>query len=324
MKKLTEYSDRGDCEMRGKTINSLLLVFTALIWGSAFVAQSVGMDYTGPFTFNSVRSLLGGLVLLPVIGVMRRRNMGSGKKASDGAGRKVLIAGGLCCGVLLAAASSLQQIGIKYTTAGKAGFITTLYILIVPVFGLFLGKKAGARTWLGVALAVAGMYFLCITEGFSISKGDFYVLLCAVLFSGHILLIDYFSPRTDGVCLSCIQFFVCALLCAVPAAIFEHPQAAAVLDAWLPLIYAGVLSCGVGYTLQVIAQKNTDPAVASLLLSLESVFSVIAGGIILGERLSARETLGCVLVFAAVILAQLPERSGGACRAACEGEEDSA
>lgn len=310
--------------MKGKTINSVLLIFTALIWGSAFVAQSVGMDYIGPFTFNSVRSFLGGLVLLPVIGVMRKKGMSDSGEDAHGAGKKVLIAGGLCCGAALAAASSLQQIGIKYTSAGKAGFITTLYILIVPILGLFLGKRAGIKTWLGVVLAVAGMYFLCITEGLSISKGDFYVLLCALIFSVHILLIDYFSPRTDGVSLSCIQFFVCAVLCAVPSAIFEHPQAGAVLDAWLPLVYAGVLSCGVGYTLQVIAQKNTDPAVASLLLSLESVFSVIAGGIILGERLSARETLGCILVFAAVILAQLPERSSDACRAAGESEKDSA
>lgn len=324
MKKFTEYSDRRVWRMKGKTINSVLLIFTALIWGSAFVAQSVGMDYIGPFTFNSVRSFLGGVVLLPVIGVMRKKGMSDRGEDAHGAGEKVLIVGGLCCGIALAAASSLQQIGIKYTSAGKAGFITTLYILIVPILGLFLGKRAGMKTWLGVVLAVAGMYFLCITEGFSISKGDFYVLLCALIFSVHILLIDYFSPRTDGVSLSCIQFFVSALLCAVPSVIFEHPQAGAVLDAWMPLIYAGVLSCGVGYTLQVIAQKNTDPAVASLLLSLESVFSVIAGGIILGERLSARETLGCILVFAAVILAQLPEQNGGVRRAAGESEKDSA
>lgn len=311
--------------MKQKTRNSLLLVLTALIWGSAFTAQSVGMDYIGPFTFNSVRSFLGGVALAPVILFMRRKDAGVRKEDKEiRKSRKTLVLGGVCCGAALAAASSLQQIGLQYTGAGKAGFITTLYILIVPLLGCVMGKRAGLKVWLGVAAAVAGMYLLCITDGFSISQGDLYVILCALLFSVHILLIDYFAPKTDGVCLSCIQFFVCGVLCAVPALFFEHPQSESVFAAWLPLGYAGILSCGAGYTLQVIAQKNTDPTVASLLLSLESVFSVIVGGLVLGERLSPREAAGCVLVFAAVLLAQIPDRkSQSPAQTAPAGREDS-
>ena len=292
--------------MKRRSTNNILLALTALIWGSAFVAQSVGMDYLGPFTFNSVRSYLGGAVLLPVIFFMRRQRKKSDEGKAETGDRKTLVIGGICCGTALAAASSLQQIGLVYTSAGKAGFITALYILIVPVLGLFFGRRAGMKVWIGVALAVAGMYFLCITDGFSISKGDFLVFLCAVIFSVHILVIDHFAPKVDGVSLSCLQFFVCGILCAVPMLAQEQPQFGEILEAWMPLAYAGVLSCGVAYTLQVIAQKNTDPTVASLLLSLESVFSVLTGWVILGERLSGRELFGCALVFAAVVLAQIP------------------
>lgn len=302
--------------MKSRGMNNFLLALTAFIWGSAFVAQSVGMDYLGPFTFNSIRSLMGGIVLIPVIFAMRRigrkrtgqeqtGHTGSGTDGTAAENRSLLI-GGICCGVALAVGSSLQQIGLMYTSAGKAGFITALYILIVPVMSLALGKRAGIKVWIGVALAVVGMYFLCITDGFSIAKGDACVLLCAIAFSVHILVIDYFAPKVDGVSLSCIQFFVCGILCAVPMLVSEQPQTGQILDAWLPLTYAGVLSCGVAYTLQVVAQKNTDPTVASLLLSLESVFSVITGWIVLGEHLSRREMFGCALVFTAVILAQLP------------------
>lgn len=291
--------------MKHRTANNLLLALTAFIWGSAFVAQSVGMDHVGPFTFNSIRSFMGGIVLLPVILILRRQSGRTNKNEKNGL---LLWIGGICCGIALAAASSLQQIGLIYTSAGKAGFITAMYILIVPVMGIFIGKKAGMKTWIGVALAVAGMYFLCITDGFHMSRGDFLVFLCAVIFSVHILLIDYFSPKTDGVALSCIQFFVCGILCAVPMLISERPKIAEIAGAWMPLAYAGVLSCGVGYTLQIVAQKNTDPTVVSLILSLESVFSVLTGWVILGEKLSGRELFGCVLVFIAVILAQLPKK----------------
>lgn len=301
--------------MKRKSTNNFLLALTAFIWGSAFVAQSVGMDYLGPFTFNSIRCLMGGIVLIPVLLLFKR----NGRKKSQeqvaevaGAGigsRKDLIVGGICCGLALAAGSSLQQIGLVYTTAGKAGFITALYIVIVPVMGILLGKRVGLKVWIGVVLAATGMYFLCITEGFSIAKGDFFVLLCAAAFSVHILVIDSFAPKVDGAALSCIQFFVCGILCAVPMLVSEQPQISQIMEAWVPLAYAGVLSCGVAYTLQVVAQKNTDPAVASLILSLESVFSVLAGWVILGERLSGRELFGCALVFTAVILAQFPEKA---------------
>lgn len=348
--------------MNHKLKYNFLLMLAALIWGSAFVAQSVGMDYLGPFTFNCVRSFMGSLFLIPVIffldrqkktgegeaertdgdaegqrtaGRNGRKNAGRGaaekrgkKNAGQGAAekrgkknagqdaagsdesiepRRVLIIGGVCCGVILTVSTSLQQIGLVYTTAGKAGFITALYILIVPLLGLFLGKKVGGKTWIGVALAVAGMYLLCIKEGFSISYGDFMVLLCAFVFSLHILTVDYFSPKVDGVRLSCIQFFVCGCLCAVPMVLFERPEIRQILQAWLPLAYAGVLSSGVAYTLQIITQKHLNPTVASLLMSLESVFAALTGWLILKERLSPKELLGCVLVFAAIILAQLPE-----------------
>ena len=294
---------------------NFLLMLAALIWGSAFVAQSVGMDYLGPFSFNCVRSFMGSLVLLPVIWFMDRQKKETaehdGQKTEEGTreqNKKVLLSGGLCCGVILTLSTSLQQIGIKYTTAGKAGFITALYILSVPLLGLILGKKVGNKTWLGVALAVAGMYLLCIKEGFSISYGDFMVLLCALVFSLHILAVDYFSPRVDGIRLSCIQFFVCGCISAVPMLVWEHPEISQIIRAWQPLAYAGVLSSGVAYTLQIVTQKHLNPTVASLLMSLESVFAVLTGWLVLNERLSLKELLGCVLVFTAIILAQLPQK----------------
>lgn len=293
--------------------NNFLLVLTALIWGCAFVAQSVGVEYVGPFTMNSVRTILGGLTLLPVIFVLDR--IKNKEKSTETISeedrkkeRKILLLGGVCCGCLLAVASSVQQIGIMYTSAGKAGFITALYILIVPILGLVIGKKVGIKVWIGVGLAAVGMYCLCITDGFSIGMGDVLVLICAVVFSFHILAIDYFAPKVDGVKMACIQFWVCGILCAVPMFLTEEPQISQILAAWMPIAYAGVLSCGVAYTLQIVAQKNVEPTVASLLLSLESVFAVLAGAVILHERLSIKETIGCVLVFIAIILAQLPEK----------------
>lgn len=289
--------------------NSLILLLTATIWGVAFVAQSVGMDYVGGFTFNWVRSIIGGIVLLPVIYFLNRQKAPEAltpeeKKAS----RKTLLTGGVCCGICLCLASNFQQFGIKYTSVGKAGFITACYIVIVPILGLFLKKKCSPYIWAAVAMAVAGLYLLCITDGFSIGKGDFLVMVCAVLFSLHILVIDYFSPKVDGVKMSCIQFFVCGILSGIPALIFEHPQLSSILAAWQPILYAGVMSCGVAYTLQIVGQKNMNPTVASLILSLESCISVLAGWIILEQRLSGREIAGCVIMFAAIILAQLPQK----------------
>lgn len=300
--------------MNSRLKNDGLLVLTALIWGSAFVAQSVGMDYIGPFTFNSVRCIMGGIVLLPVIWFMGKakqkslREVDKKRNTDSREDRKTLWIGGICCGLALAAASSLQQIGLVYTSAGKAGFITALYILIVPVLGLFLGRKPGVKIWIGVGIAVVGMYFLCIKEGFSISYGDLLVMVCALVFSIHILIIDYFSPKVDGVKLSCIQFWISGIFCAFPMIFSEKPALSEILAAYVPLLYAGVLSCGVAYTLQIIAQKNTDPTVASLILSLESVFAALTGWLIIQESLSPKELFGCLLVFAAIILAQLPDK----------------
>ncbi|MCD8335849.1 MAG: DMT family transporter [Lachnospiraceae bacterium] len=283
--------------------NPLLLLLTAAIWGAAFVAQSVGMDYVGPFTFNFARCIIGGIVLLPCIALLDRQKKREGRQPSAD-----LVRGGVCCGAALFVASTLQQIGIQYTTVGKAGFITAMYIILVPVFGIFLKKKVGARIWLCVLLAAAGLYLLCMTEGFTIGGGDFLVLLCAAAFAVHILVIDYFSPRADGVRMSCIQFFVCGLLSGVGMLLFETPSLGAIWQARLPIGYAGVLSCGVAYTLQIVAQKGMDPTVASLILSLESVFSVLFGWLLLGQSLAMRELSGCGLMFAAIILAQLPDR----------------
>lgn len=287
--------------------NACMLFLTAFIWGTAFVAQSVGMDYLGPFGFNGIRSLIGGVALLPCIYILGKINK---RTAGEEGSTKTLIAGGLCCGLALFAASSMQQIGIQYTTAGKAGFVTAFYIVLVPVLGMFLGKKTGWKVWLAVAMALAGLYFLCITESFSVGRGDIYVFIGSLLFAVHILIIDYFAPRTDGVKMSCIQFFVAGILSMFPMAAFETTTVEGALRSWGPLLYAGVLSCGVAYTLQIIGQKNMNPTVASLILSLESCISVLAGWVILGERLSVREGLGCVLMFAAIILAQLPEKTG--------------
>lgn len=285
--------------------NNILLVLTALIWGCAFVAQSVGMDFVGPFTFNMARFLIGAIVLLPVIWFMdRQRKTG----AEKGAGQKTLIIGGICCGIALAVASTLQQWGILFTTVGKAGFITAMYIVIVPLLGIFIGKKVRPLIIGCVAIAVVGFYFLCMTESLRLGLGDFLVLLCAIAFSIHILVIDHFSPKVDGVKMSAIQFLTAAIISAVPTLLWEQPVFTEILQAWQPVLYAGVMSCGVAYTLQIIAQKNADPTVASLLLSLESVFSVLAGWVLLGQELSLKELFGCVLIFCAIILAQLPEK----------------
>lgn len=282
--------------------NSLLLILTAFIWGVAFVAQSVGGDAIGGFTFNGVRNLIGAAVLVPVIFFFNKKKQSESQQED----RKALWLGGTCCGILLCIAGNFQQIGILETSVGKAGFITAMYILIVPVLGIFMKKRPGFKVWMGVVLAVMGLYLLCMTtERFALSRGDFLVMVCAVVFSFHILTVDHFAPKVDGVKMSCIQFFVCGVLSMVLAFVFETPAISGILENWLPLLYAGALSCGVGYTLQIIGQKNMDPTVASLLMSLESVFSVLAGWVILHQTLSIRELLGCALMFAAIVLAQV-------------------
>lgn len=296
--------------MRKKELKgTAMLLLTAFIWGIAFVAQSDGMNYVGPFTFNCVRMVIGGLVLIPCIFILERMKGSRTEKKVERTNKKYMFIGGILCGIALGAAAALQQIGIQYTTVGKAGFITAMYIIIVPVLGIFFRRKAGVRVWISVIIAVAGLYLLCMSGSLKLGRGDLLVLLCALVFSVHILLIDYFSPKTDGVRMSCIQFLTAGLISAVPMLLFEKPAVSDITAAWLPILYAGVLSCGVAYTLQVIAQKDADPTVASLVLSLESVFSVLAGWVILGQVLSGREILGCVLMFAAIILAQLPSVS---------------
>ena len=299
--------------MTAKQSKNFLLLFTAaVIWGVAFVAQSVGMDYVGPYTFNMVRTLLGGLVLIPCIFLLGRKN------ALDRP-RDLMIGGGLC-GIMLFISTSLQQVGIQYTTVGKAGFITALYIIIVPILGIFLKKKPGLRIWISVVIALAGLYLLCMTGSLSLSKGDFLILICSFCFSIHIMVVDHFSEKVSGTKLSCIQFFVTAVLSAIPMFLLETPRMSNILQAWLPILYAGILSCGVAYTFQIIGQKGCDPTIASLILSLESVVSVLAGWVILHQNLSAKEITGCVLMFAAIILAQVSPKKQGTAAATLEGE----
>lgn len=285
---------------------SLILFLAAVIWGIAFVSQSVGMDYVEPFTFLAVRSMLGALSLLFYICVARYTGKKDSKEVHKKENKKALWTGGICCGVILAAASSFQQFALLYTTVGKAGFITAMYIIIVPILGIFVGKKMGFKIVVSVAVAVAGLYLLCMTESLRLEKGDILVMACAFVFSFHIMVVDHFSPLVDGVKMSCIQFFVCSVICGIAMFIFEEPEMSMILAAWQPILYAGIMSGGVGYTLQIIGQKGLNPAVASLIMSLESVVSVIAGMVFLNEAMTRRELFGCVLLFAAIILVQMP------------------
>ena len=285
---------------------SLLMMLAALIWGSAFVAQRVGMDFLGPYTFNCVRSFIGCLALAPVILTLGRR--GAATQFATRAGRRELLVGGVVCGAILTVSTLFQQIGLKYTTAGKAGFITAQYILLVPIFGLAIGKRASWLLWVAVAVALCGMYLLCVKDGLKIEKGDLYVFCCAICFSCHILFIDHFVQKVDAFLLSCLQFAVCGLLSGILMFIVETPSVSGILKGWVPILYTGILSSGVAYTLQIITQKHLSAAIAALVMSLESVFAALTGWIILHENLSAREFIGCVLVFAATLLAQMPAR----------------
>lgn len=295
--------------MKKQAISAAELLLTAFIWGVAFVAQSVGMDYIGPFTFNCVRSIIGGLVLIPLVVILGKKNRSEKTAEEAKEYKKNTVIGGICCGICLCVASNFQQFGIMHTTVGKAGFITALYIIIVPILGIFMKKRVAPIVWVSSVIAVIGFYLLSISGRVSINKGDILVLICAVLFSVHILVIDYFSPKGEGVTISCIQFFTSGILCGIMMFLFENPQIKDILAAYLPILYAGVMSCGVAYTLQIVGQNNMDPTVASLILSLESVFSALAGWLILGQGLSGKELIGCSLVFVAVLLAQMPQKS---------------
>lgn len=298
--------------------NSLLLVLTAFIWGVAFVAQSKGGDAVGPYSFNCIRFLIGSIVLIPVYKFLDKKNITKNKPVTKEQKKNLWVAG-ICCGLCLCIASNLQQVGITLgTPAGKAGFLTACYILIVPILGLFLKKKCGWNIWLGVVLTLIGLYLLCMNGSFSLQFSDVLLILCALMFSIHIMVVDHFSPLVDGVRLSSIQFFVSGALSAVPMFFsdMEHSldnlsvwaQGFENAGAWIAILYAGVLSCGVAYTLQIIGQNGVNPTVASLLMSLESVFSVLAGFVILKEVLTGRELTGCLLIFLAVCLAQMPAK----------------
>lgn len=288
-----------------------LLLLTALIWGVAFVAQTVGMDYLGPCAFNGARNFIGGVALLPVIAFASRLRKGQPegeKDFSPKAVKKKLFLWGSACGVLLASASLLQQAGLQTASAGKAGFLTALYIVIVPVLGIFLGRRPGVKVWAGVVLALVGAYLLSVKGGEGIAPGDLLVIGSAVLFSLHILVIGSVPGDVDGIKLSCVQFFVSGVLSFVLAFFLETFTLSDILSAWIPLLYTGLISSGVGYTLQIIGQRTVNPTVASLIMSLESVFAALAGWVLLSQPLSPKEITGCVLVFVAVVLAQLPDR----------------
>ncbi|MGE4353332.1 MAG: DMT family transporter [Oscillospiraceae bacterium] len=294
---------------KNKFYGNTMLFITALIWGSAFVAQSVGMDYVKPFTFTAVRSLIGGITLIPVIFLMDllRKREGGTKKAGS---RRDLMIGGVSCGIVLFVASSFQQVGMSLgTPPGKAGFITALYILVVPIIGLILKKPVRPILWLCVAASILGLYLLCTDGGLgSITTGDFLVFICAFCFAAHIQIIDYFSPKVDGVRMSCIQFFICGIISFFVMLFTENPSMEALLAAKTSILYAGVMSSGVAYTMQILGQKHTSPTVASLIMSLESVFAVLAGIVILHQIPSLRDILGCIIMFTAIIVAQLPEK----------------
>lgn len=290
-----------------KIISTILLFVAAIIWGSAFVAQSVGMDSIGPYMFNVVRNIVSGLALIPVIFILDKMNIKSNKKKKEYT-RKQLLTAGIITGTALFFGSALQQVGIQYTTTAKSGFITALYIVLVPVLSLFLGKKNKPKIWLCVALATVGFYFLSIKSGFTINKGDLLTLAAALSFSVHILTVDHFIPIVDGVRMSCIQFFIAGIISIVPAVIFETFEISAVQAAIIPILYTGLLSGAVGYTFQIVSQEHVEPAIASLILSLESVFAALAGWLILNQTLTPRELFGCAIVFAAILYAQAPEK----------------
>lgn len=285
---------------------NLILTLAAIIWGCAFVAQSVGMDHMGPFTFQATRTIIAGFVLIPVFIISDRIKMKKGtyKKMSRDE-LKSLVVGGVLCGLALCAATNIQQFGIIGTSVGKAGFITALYIVIVPFLGVFMGKKIKAHNWICVLFSVFGLYLLCINENLSFSIYDLYILICAFIFSIHIMIVDHFVKKADPVKMSCIQMFVSGGISAILMFIFEKPAVAPIIDAWIPVLYAGVLSSGVAYTLQIVGQKDTNPTVASMILSLEAVFSVLSGAIILSEIPTLREGIGCALMFIAIIASQL-------------------
>lgn len=290
--------------------NTLLLVFAALIWGTAFVAQSIGSGYMGPYTFLASRSWLACAFLLGLMGVRRIGQRRQGVRLPFWLHGKTLALGGALCGIALFAASAAQQMGIGTTSTAKAGFMTALYVVLVPVCGIFLGQRPGAKLWVCVAVSVIGLYLLCLAgrDSLSLTGGEWQLLLCAFLFTLQILLVNHFSPQLDGIQLSFVQFFTVSVLSTVFMFALEHPTPEQFAGAAVSVLYCGIMSSGVGYTLQIVGQKELDPTIASLAMCLESVFSALAGWIILGQTLSGSELAGCVLMFAAIVASQLPDR----------------
>lgn len=290
-------------------LGNALLILTAMIWGTAFVFQRVGMEQIEPITFNAARMALAAVAVGMVSAIptkAERNRLSILSKEEIHLYRRNTVFGGICCGTFMAAASIFQQMGIVHTTAGKAGFITAMYMLLVPVINfVFFRKRNSWIVWLAVLIGVAGMYLLCMTESLRLSRGDALICICAVLFSGHILCCDHFVKLGNPIRISAIQFAACTAISAAAAMILEQPSFAKIVSAAIPILYCGIVSGGIGYTLQIIAQKYTDPTVASLLMSLESVFAVIAGALLLGERMSTRELIGCVIMFAAIVLVQI-------------------
>ncbi len=282
---------------------SLLLLGAALFWGFSFVFQSISSSLIGSFTFNCLRFALGGLALIPVIMILQKKGIVDKSKL------KISLIGGVCCGLAISAASVVQQIGIGLTSAGKGGFLTALYIIIVPFLSILLGKKLSKSVVIAALFALVGLYFISIKTGFTLEKGDIYLIICALLFAVHILIIDHFNAKNaDGTILSCVQFFVASIL-TFPGMLLEHPEITLIKQALIPILYAGIMSCAVAYTFQIIGQKYVSATKSSIILSLESVFSALGGALILSERLTGRELFGCALVFLGVILAQYPQKS---------------
>ena len=289
--------------MKEQLKGSILLLIGTIVWGCAFVAQSVAMDHIGPFTFQTCRSVLAVIVLIPVAAIFDRGKTDGSSYISRWTD-KSLWKTGLACGAALFVASGLQQMGMVYTDPGKAGFLTAMYIVLVPVLGLFLGKRAGKLVWISVAMAVAGLYMLSYVGVDGVNIGDIYLMGCALAYAVQITLVDRLAGELDGVRLNSIQFFVVAVMSAVVMLFLETPSWSGILACAGALLYTGILSSAVGFTLQILGQQRLAPEPAALIMSLESVFAVLAGWLILNQKLSTPETIGCCLVFAAVILSQ--------------------
>lgn len=292
--------------MNKNTKGTIFLLLAALVWGCGLVAQKAGMSHLGPFAFTAIRCTLGGVIMLPLISIL---NKSKSSEPKDKATTKRTLLGAACCSIALTSLILFQQFGLPHTTVGKAGFITALYILITPIMGIFLGKRAPRSLWVGVAVGLVGMYMLCLYNGFSgFTFGDLMMLLASVAAAAHIHVIDHFVETVDPVKLSAYQFIITGLICIIPAIIFETVTWNAIIDCLIPILYAGIFSCAVGYTCQVVGQKYVDPSLSSLLLSLETVFSLFAGWLIFGEVLATNEYIGCGLMFIAILIAQIHKK----------------